>query len=81
MCKLNKSLYGLKQASRQWFSKFSTTLVRRGFHQSVSNYSLFTYIHGQTSVFVLVYVDDIIITGNDDNVVERGDGITQITNQ
>ena len=69
--KLNKSIYGPKQASQQWFSKFSTTLTRHGFQQSISDCSHFTNIKGPTSIFVLVYVDDIIITGNNDVVISK----------
>lgn len=69
VCKLNKSIYGLKQASGQWFSKFSTILIQKGFHQSISDYSLFTFKSNHTTIFVLAYVDDIIITGNNEDAI------------
>ena len=65
VCKLNKSLYGLKQASRQWNKEFTQFLLRNGFSQSKQDYSLFTKgkMDSQSFLAILVYVDDVLITG------------------
>lgn len=63
-------MYGLKQASQQWFSKFSHALLLYGFHQSKSNYSLFTKGSGIDFVALLVYIDDIVITCSNLQVIE-----------
>jgi len=65
VCKLKKSLYGLKQASRQWYDKLSSSLCSRGYIHSHSDYSLFHKNKGSFLVFVVVYVDDVILTGTD----------------
>ena len=65
VCKLRKSLYGLGQAPRQWFAKLSATLAHYDFVRSYADYSLFTYRKGKVFLALLLYVDDIILAGND----------------
>ncbi|XP_058723404.1 uncharacterized mitochondrial protein AtMg00810-like [Vicia villosa] len=63
VCRLNKSLYGLKQASRQWFEKLTTFLQAQGFLHAHADHTLFTKTDSSSFTAILVYVDDIILTG------------------
>ncbi|GJS10156.1 putative RNA-directed DNA polymerase [Tanacetum coccineum] len=70
VCKLKKSLYGLKQAPRQWNHKLTEALFEGGFVQSKNDHSLFIKNKGNVSLYLLVYVDDLVITGNDIKEIE-----------
>lgn len=63
VCKLLKSLYGLKQARRQWFENLTQFLYAQGFVQATSNHTLFTKSTASSFTALLVYVDDIILVG------------------
>lgn len=69
VCKLKKSLYGLKQAPRNWFSKLSVTLLSMNFTQSKADYSLFILTKDESITLVLIYVDDLLISGNCNNSI------------
>ncbi|KAM2234912.1 hypothetical protein ACFXTI_013118 [Malus domestica] len=64
VCKLHKSLYGLKQALRAWNEQFTQFLPSLGFENTYFDSSLFVKHVGHEIVVLLLYVDDIIITGN-----------------
>ena len=61
-CRLNKSLYGLKQAPRAWYTRFGTFLLTLGFTDTKSDTSLFVYRRGDEAAYLLLYVDDIVLT-------------------
>ena len=67
VCKLKKASYGLKQSPRAWFARFTKVMVGLGFKQSQGDHTLFVKhsVTGGVTV-LLVYVDDIIVTGDDE---------------
>ncbi|KAH9689179.1 retrovirus-related pol polyprotein from transposon RE1 [Citrus sinensis] len=66
VCKLKKSLYGLKQSPRVWFGKFTKAMVHFGYNQSNSDHTLFIKKRQGKITALIVYVDNIVITGNDE---------------
>jgi hypothetical protein len=64
VCKLQKSLYGLKQASRKWYERLTSTLLTHDYLQAASDHSLFVKKTSSSFNILLVYVDDIILAGN-----------------
>ncbi|PKU64015.1 Retrovirus-related Pol polyprotein from transposon TNT 1-94 [Dendrobium catenatum] len=70
VCLLKKALYGLKQAPRQWFSTFTTFLTEFGFRISAADPSLLLFSKGSTQLYILVYVDDILLTGNESSIID-----------
>ena len=64
-------MYGLKQAPRQWNQKLTEALFENGFEQSQNDYSLFIKKKGNTVLFLLVYVDDMVICGNCETEIEH----------
>ena len=79
VCKLNRSLYGLKQAPRAWFDRLSQCLLHLSFYCGKANSSLFILHKGQSIVLLLIYVDDIIFTDNDNNFIS--DLINTLSNE
>jgi len=71
VCKLQKAIYGLKEAPRAWFHELKTFLLQSGFQNSHADTSLFVLHLGKHIVYLLVYVDDLIIIGDDVHLVNR----------
>ena len=65
VCKLQKSIYGLKQASKSWNIRFDETIKESGFSQNQDEACVYEKVSGSAIVFLMLYVDDILLIGND----------------
>eukprot|EP00253_Pinus_taeda_P023838 PITA_23838 len=65
VCRLKKSLYGLKQAPRAWYAKMDNFLLESGFSRCHSDNTVYTKIVGNSLIILVLYVDDLILTGSD----------------
>jgi len=71
VCRLKKALYGLKQTPRAWSDKIGQYLVTSGFQTSNANFSIYVKKTDHGIVVIVIYVDDLIIIGNNDvNIVD-----------
>ncbi|GJY09578.1 ribonuclease H-like domain-containing protein [Tanacetum coccineum] len=71
VCLLQRSLYGLKQAPRAWFQRFAAYAARVGFLHSRCDSSLFIYRQGSDTAYLLLYVDDIVLTASSTALLQR----------
>ncbi|GKE38446.1 ribonuclease H-like domain-containing protein, partial [Tanacetum coccineum] len=71
VCLLQRSLYGLKQTPRAWFQRFVSYITRVGFHHSRCDSSLVIYKHGMDTAYLLLYMDDIVLTASSQALLQQ----------
>ena len=71
VCKLKKSIYGLKQASRQWYIKFHNVISSFGFVENVMDQCIYLKVSGSKVCFLVLYVDDILLATNDKGLLHE----------
>src|SRR5215813_4706451 len=79
VCKLQRSIYGLKQASRSWNIRFDTTIKSYNFEQNIDEPCVYKHVIDEKVVFLVIYVDDILLIGN--NIKILSDMKTWLANQ
>ena len=68
-CRLKKSIYGLKQVSRQWYLKFDQTIRNFGFKENVEDNCVYVKFKNWKFIFLVLYMDDILLASSDVNLL------------
>jgi hypothetical protein len=71
VCKLKRSLYGLKQSPRMWYQKFDTYILSMGFVRSKANHYIYSKEEGGRFIYVALYVDDMLLIGNNMDTIKE----------
>jgi hypothetical protein len=70
VCKLEKSLYGLKQSPRMWYQKFDTYMLGLGFTRSKEDHCVYFKLIGDHLIYLVLYVDDMMLIGNNKEIIQ-----------
>nr|KYP60346.1 Retrovirus-related Pol polyprotein from transposon TNT 1-94 [Cajanus cajan] len=71
VCKLRKSLYGLKKVLRQWYKKFNEFMSHSGFHRCEEDHCYYVKNYVDSYIMLALYVDDMLITGSSMEKINR----------
>ena len=69
VCKMKKSLYGLKQSPRMWYQKFDTYMLGLGFARSKEDHCVYFKLIGDHLIYLVFYVDDMLLIGNNKEII------------
>jgi hypothetical protein len=69
-CKWEKSMYGLKQSPRMWYTKFDNYMLGLGFKRSDANHCVYFKLIGDHLIYFVLYVDDMLLIGNNKKIIQ-----------
>jgi hypothetical protein len=70
VCKMKKTLYGLKQSPRMWYQKFDTCMLGLGFTRSKEDHCVYFKLIGDDLIYLVLYVDDMLLIGNNKEIIQ-----------
>jgi hypothetical protein len=74
-CHLRRSIYGLKQASRQWYIKFDQTIIKFGFEENKEDNCIYAKSKNGKYIFLILYVDDIHLASSDKDLLAKTESV------